>query len=127
MSHSIEKEVVFKAVNKAKQLVYGVVLEPDSEDTQGDIISADEIEKTAHDYMRRSRVVGRQHLKKANAEVVESFLAPCDMLIGETKISKGSWVLGVKVNDPAMWAEVEAGDLTGFSIGGVGERVPLNG
>jgi hypothetical protein len=31
----------------------------------------------------------------------------------------GSWVVGVKVEDPEIWAEVKAGKLQGFSIEGV--------
>jgi hypothetical protein len=38
-------------------------------------------------------------------------------------VRKGSWVLGSFIGDDAMWAAVKSGELTGYSIGGLGERV----
>ncbi len=116
------------AITKAdakRQVVVGVVLEPDTVDTQKDTISAEEIEATAHQYLVESRIVGAQHRKKARAEVVESYLAPCDFELGGQKVIKGSWVLGVHVLDSALWQDVEAGHYTGFSVGGVARRDPV--
>lgn len=113
--------------NSEKQIIYGVVLTPDEEDTQEDVISADEIEKTAHAYMLNSRVVGSGHTKTIKARPVESYIAPMDMtfesgLYGTQKVKKGAWVLGVKVDDPKEWEKVSEGHYTGYSIGGVGIR-----
>lgn len=40
----------------------------------------------------------------------------------------GSWFLGVKVNNPAVWAKVEDGSIKGFSVEGVFEykKKPLS-
>lgn len=109
-----------------KQIVYGVVLEPDSVDLQDDIAPADEIEKAAHTYLREFRVVGEQHSVVADAEVVESFLAPVDYVADDgTQVKKGSWVMGVKINSPELWDDVEKGVYTGFSIGGQAQRIPV--
>ena len=68
----IEEEVEKMDVSITKsdddeRLVYGVVMEPmtdvtPSGDAHGDVISADEIKKSAHAYMRNARVMKRQHV-----------------------------------------------------------------
>lgn len=130
-TYTFAREVLFKGQDEARQLVYGVVLEPDSEDTQGDVITADEIEKAAHTFLLDSRIVGDSHRKnqadtiiQADAGVVESFISPVDFQMDGETIRKGSWVVAVKVHDPEMWAAIQKGEYGGFSIGGFGERVP---
>ena len=124
-------EIVFKAADKPKQTLYCVVMEPETEDLQGDVTDAEEIEKAAHQYLLDSRVVGDSHRKdecanlfKVDAGVVESFIAPTDYEVGGEKILKGSWVLAIKVYDTEIWKSIEAGEITGLSIGGFGERLP---
>jgi Putative phage serine protease XkdF len=134
MNVDVNKQLVFKAKDAPKQILYCVVLEPGTEDLQGDVTSADEIEKAAHHYLLESRVVGDSHLKngrgnliEANAGVVESFVAPVDFEVGGERILKGSWVIAIKVNDEELWKAVEDGEITGVSIGGFGERVSIDG
>lgn len=114
--------------DKAKQLVYGVVLAPNEIDTQQDYMEASEIEAAAHRYLLTSRVVGSEHGKAIPATPVESFIAPVDMdmdgPLGLQKVTKGSWVLGVKIHDPKLWEKVMQGEYTGFSVGGFGLRAP---
>jgi len=43
------------------RLIYGVVLKPDSEDLQGDVVSKDDIRQAAHDFLISSREVGISH------------------------------------------------------------------
>jgi len=123
-SGKITKEyhaAILKA-DEEQRLVYGVVLEPDTVDSQGDIISADEIEKAAHRFLVKSRIVGDRHSKKAKAEVVESYIAPMDFEWGGQKVKKGSWILGVHISDDRLWNAVKKGEYTGFSVGGFGIR-----
>ncbi|MBW2672593.1 MAG: hypothetical protein JRD89_04140, partial [Deltaproteobacteria bacterium] len=108
--------------DEEQRLVYGVVLEPDTVDTQGDTISADEIEAAAHRFLVKSRVVGDRHSKRAKAEVVESYIAPMDFEWGGQKVKKGSWILGVHISDGRLWQAVKKGEYTGFSVGGFGIR-----
>ena len=112
---------IFKADDE-KRIVYGIVLEPDSVDLQGDVLALDTIENAAHKYLIASRLVGDGHSQKAEAEVVESYLAPTDVELGGQVIRQGTWVMGVKVLDDSMWQAVKDGEYTGFSIGGRGER-----
>lgn len=114
--------------DQLKQVAYCVVLEPDMMDSQEDVMSADDIEETAHAYMVRSRVIGSGHEKPIDAIPVESYIAPQDLTFeggpyGDQVVKKGSWVLGIKVNDPDEWEKVMSQDYTGVSVAGYGERL----
>lgn len=116
----------------AKQIVTGVVLTPDLVDSQGDVVSAEEIEHAAHRFLTAYRKHDVQHAEVTLgvggipfAETVESYIAPIDMEIAGQQVTKGSWVMSVHVTDEEAWGRVQKGELSGFSIGGTGERVPL--
>jgi hypothetical protein len=115
-------EIPILKADEAKQLVTGVVLEPDTVDAHQDVVSAEEIERAAHNFMMKSRVIGLQHKKKGAVEVVESSIAPSDMVIGKQNVKKGSWIMTVKVHDAKVWGDVKDGKYTGFSIGGLAIR-----
>lgn len=122
----IKKEYIslFKALVEEKRLVYGVVLEPDEEDLQGDTITTDEIEKASHFFMEKSGIIGDKHMKVAKAKVVESYIAPISFMFegSEDLIKKGSWVLVTKIYDDNIWRGIKSGEYTGYSIGAYGTR-----
>jgi hypothetical protein len=80
----------------------------------------------AHKYLVQSRVIGSQHEKQSDSVVVESYIAPQDMKFdgqnGPQEVKKGSWIIGIKVNDPVEWQKVLDGEYTGVSVGGDGAR-----
>jgi uracil-DNA glycosylase family 4 len=127
---SIQKdEIIYADIIKAdveKQLVYGIVLEPGSVDAQNDTISAEEIERVAHVYLRDSRVVGESHKGKAGANVVESYIAPVDFTLGGQNVTKGTWIMVAKINDSKLWQDTKDKKLNGFSIGGFSRRIPVD-
>lgn len=130
--HAYETEPDYARVqilkaDREQQLVYGVILEPDTFDAHGDKVSPDEIQQAAHEYLVKSRIIGRQHSEQANAQLVESNIAPVDYNLNDAPVKKGSWVGVVKVLDPQLWAEIKEGKVTGFSIGGMAEKKPLDG
>ena len=69
-----------------------------------------------------------KHMAKGEAKAVpvESFIAPMDMAVDGDTIKKGSWVVGVKIKDDAIWKAVQNGELNAFSIGGQGVRIPAD-
>lgn len=136
---TLEPTLQIHKADRQKQIVYGVVLEPNVLDTQSDFMRAGEVEKTAHGYLKKairgkSSVAKLQHRTKAffkdkpGLVPVESFIAPCDFTYdGSTEpVKKGSWVLGLHVEDPQTWDQVMRGDYTGFSIGGSGIRQSMS-
>lgn len=123
----IKKAVPIIKADKPKQIVCGVVLSPDEADSQGDVMSAEDIEEAAHFYMAESRVVGKEHSSPVDAVPVESYIAPQDfewpdMGYGPQTVKKGAWVLAVRIEDKKQWAKIEDGEYQAFSVGGFGLR-----
>lgn len=116
----IEKQIAvgIKKSDGVKHVVYGVVLEPDVEDLQGDIISAEEIEQAAHNFMASYQIIVDRHEAMADARPVESYIAPIDFEMAGQTIKTGSWVMAVKIFNVDLWDKIVAGEYTGFSIGG---------
>lgn len=104
--------------------VTGIVYEPMAEDTDGEYMTAEEIEKAAHWYMKNTGDVDVQHcfVKAEGIDVVESYVAKSDMEIDGTPIKKGTWLMTVEVVDSAVWESIQKGEITGFSMGGVATR-----
>lgn len=98
------------------QIVYGEVYSPLRPDAQGEFMTAHEIRKMAHEFIRSGRMgqIDVMHGNKlvTGASVVESFVA--DM--NETRFLPESWVIGVHIPDPTLWASVKKGDINGFSM-----------
>jgi len=113
---------IIKMVDERRE-VTAIVLKPETVDAQGDVISKEVIERTAHRFMsnyRKTSELGYMHRDFGkDMDVVESYIAPAPMMIVGKTVPEGSWVMTVKVNDDTIWAEVKAGLITGFSIGGV--------
>ena len=85
-------------------------------DTYGTFMDSETLETLAHTYMEVSRGVDVMHSFKAVGAVpVESTI----IREGETTEDYphvGMWKLGVKVNDDAVWARVDSGELNSYSI-----------
>jgi hypothetical protein len=106
-----------------RRITYGVVLEPGIEDAQGDVETAEEIEKAAHGWMLTSRDFEEQHDAPTDSRVIESYLALADFDVGGQQIRKGSWVVAA-MHSEDMWAKVKSGEINGYSIRGYGQRKP---
>ena len=117
-------------VDKSQRLVLGPVLIPEKIDLQGEIISAHEIEKTAHGFLKAALTgkarPGEMHTEfDKKLDVVESYIMPCDGMINNQMVKKGTWMLCVHVNDDAAWAKVLKGHYKGFSVGGFARKIPV--
>jgi hypothetical protein len=121
--------------DKHRQLIYGVVLEPNALDSQDDWMIPQEVESAAHKYMKnvakgKASVSKLQHARpgffktnKPSLVPVESFIAPTDFTYDGTEmVKKGTWVMVLHCEDPAVWQDVLDGKYTGLSIGGTGIR-----
>lgn len=102
--------------------VTGIVYEPMVEDSQGNYMTEAEITKAAHWFMKNGGDVDLQHcFKKCDgAEVVESYIAKCDMEIEGQEVKKGTWVMTMEITDANVWKSIQKGEITGFSMGGAG-------
>ena len=102
--------------------VTGVVYEPMVEDSQGNYMTEEEITKAAYWFAKNGNQVDLQHCFKKceGADVVESYVAKCDMEIEGQEIKKGTWLMTMEISDSDVWDSIQKGDITGFSMGGVG-------
>lgn len=104
-----------KKVDADRRIAYGEVYAPYKLDTYGEMMLPEDIEKIAHRFMQLdlSSVIDVQHDNQPrNVTPIESFIARA----GDPDFTEGAWVLGVKVHDNELWADIKAGKLNGFSF-----------
>ncbi len=106
-----------------QHFVTGVVYEPMVEDAHGNFMTEEEITKAAYWFAKNGDGVDLQHNfeKLEKADVVESWIAKADFECGGQIVKKGSWLMTVEVTDADVWSDIEKGEITGFSMGGVGK------
>jgi len=114
---------IIKTDNSCNTILF-VALVPLEIDRNGDSITEQEITKTAHEFVRNlsKKAVNVDHESNtdiANAEFVESFIAPVEVQVWLENIPKWSWVVGIKFDDDTYKA-IQGGDFVGISIEGVG-------
>jgi hypothetical protein len=117
MSAELTAPMVHK--NEAKRIVFGPVLIPNEPDSDGDVVTVEQIERVAHKFVEAYRNIDLQHTLQNVGDLLESYITPVDLQYGELTIPKGSWMMGVRVTDDATWDKVQKGTLTGFSIMGI--------
>lgn len=110
-------------VDAETHYITGIAYEPLTEDAHGNFMTEPEIRKAAYWFAKNGDKVDLQHSfeKAEGLSVVENYVAPCDMTIGETPVIKGTWIITVECANNAVWEAVQKGELTGFSMGGVGK------
>jgi hypothetical protein len=118
MKNPNETSVVSFSVSKldeSRRLIFGVVYEPNRIDGKGFFMEPEEVEKMAHRFMKLnlSKSIDTQHDNIPNGSYpVQSFIAR----EGDPDYAEGSWVLGVKVVDEAIWNDIVDGKLNAFSM-----------
>lgn len=124
----IEKTIMSGGVLKAdkvKRIVYGTFLVPEKADHDGDVISAEDIEKVSHGFIAEYRTIDEMHKDIIRADIVESMIAWQDLDFHGKKLTKGTWFGGIKIHDEAVWNKIEAGIYKGFSVRIAGVREPI--
>lgn len=135
MSESFKQEVSIFKVLEEKQIVYGKALVPNRIDFQGDLVTIEDVEESAHNFLMNLQKAYVELLTEGSSTtnaseigfmhkifkgvggfgyIVESYIDP-----------EGSWILGTKITDQAVWKMIKEGKITGYSIGGKGVRIPL--
>lgn len=109
--------------NAESHYLTGIVYEPLTEDAHGNYMTAEEIKKAADWYEANGKNVDIQHSFKPTdgAKVVKSWIAKAGEVVGGVEIKEGTWLIKMEITDDTIWKAIEDGDITGFSMGGVGE------
>lgn len=114
-----------------KRIVYGYasVISKNGEpivDLQGDIITADELEKAASEFMLTSRIGKTMHSGEPTTTIIHSFPMTNEIKKAyQIESPYEAWLIAVKVHDDETWEMVKSGKLKDFSIGGKATRREL--
>lgn len=125
-----KSQIIFKGefteVDATQRIAYGWAYVSKSGgkevvDYSGQTWPIEEVEKTAHQFVCDCRVGGESHILKGGAELVESlvFSAEVQKALG-IDLGKEGWFVGFRITDDALLEKVQKGELSMFSIGGVG-------
>ena len=105
------------------------------DDRQGDVVSIEELEKAAYDYVLDARVGGDQHARIAKSDTAPRQTATLieSMVFTPEKIEKmglpgdfpQAWWIGMQVTDDNTWELIKSGERTGLSVHGTGRRTPV--
>lgn len=95
-----------------------LVLSPDEVDLHGDIYDEAEVRKACHNFQVHCRKANLFHAVETDtASIVESYIAPTDFMLDETRIKKGSWLQVWQIHDDEIWGLIKSGDINGVSVG----------
>ncbi len=114
----------FVKAHEKKQILYGVIFEPDFVDAHDEFIAEEDIEEAAHGYMIRLQNEKGSMIKLSHqveidkaADIIESYIAPVDFQMGDQLVKKGTWVIAMKIWDKDLW-EATKDEISGLSAGG---------
>lgn len=119
-----------KADDADQRISYAAAMIPREPDKEGDVVATPTVEKAAHDFIKQQGGVDTDHsLIDGEGDVVESWVLKdereFDLPGGETETyGPGTWMVGIEWGKEA-WDRIKAGELTGLSIYGMAEHVPL--
>lgn len=106
--------VTVRKFDKLKGIVEGLVYEPNVLDSQGEFMTAEDLETLAHRFLSLdlTSAIDTQHSMMANGSYpVESFIARK----GDPDYPEGGWVMAVQLTDE-LAEKVESGEINGFSF-----------
>lgn len=112
--------------------MFGIVMKPEVPDCEGDVTSAEEIERACFEFMREFQTIGFMHKKDVSDRVklIQNVVAPADFDFplpdgGTKKIAKGTWYQELFSDDAEIASKVRKKQLNGLSIGGFARREPV--
>lgn len=124
VDQNLNKEFSIKKFDDEKGIVYGIVYSPGEVDSQGDVATADEIEKAAYNFLKnlRNRNIDKQHNQVADEGYVgESWITKeNDSLFPDDPV--GSWAVGIKITNEKTKEGIRKGELSGLSMAGYALR-----
>lgn len=92
-------------------------------DAHGDYWPADEMMKTANEFMKDVRVLKAMHSGEQIGRIIHSFPMTSEIAKAfDIETDKEGWIIGTYVEDDKKWEDAKNGKLPAFSIGGWGKR-----
>ena len=124
-AESVERTSKSFLKSDERRMVFCPVYSPDEIDSQGEFAGRAEIEAAAYGFMKSRNVlnVDADHdFDPKAAFVAESWIVKgVDSLFPKER--EGAWIVGIRVEDPELWARVKKGELEGVSMAGYAAKV----
>jgi len=109
---------ITKAVDEELKQVTYVAMIPDHTDLHGDYTSEAEVRKAKESFNKSMMRANLFHMVMTDTfDVIESYLAPCDMVLNDQFVKKSTWLMTLQVNDDSLWQMIKDDEITGISIG----------
>lgn len=98
--------------------------EPDLDHDIGEkILTEEEIEYAAHEFMKSYRNIDLMHTFKRIGTPVESYILPTNLNVTlkgkKTILPRGTWIVAAYIDDDETWEAIKSGELSGFSVTGI--------
>lgn len=124
--------------DEVKKKVFGYVAVPDEADLQEEAMTKEHVEKACHSYFKnavfngiKGKGVSKNHIEfEGLSHPIESCIDKGGGLMSDyghpDDAIAGAWWVGMQLDDEA-WDQVQKGEFTGFSMGGFGLKIPVEG
>ena len=102
--------------------VFGIVAIPETPDADGDSFPAIAIKDACYTYNKsfsQAKYRHQTYLTKDQVSIIESYISPCEMKLGDKLIPSGTWLMRWQVSDTKLQDEIKSGHIKGFSLGAI--------
>jgi len=108
---------IAKALNEELMQVTYVAMQ-EGVDLHGDETTLEEIRKAHQSFANSLMNTNLFHEVMTDSfSILESYLAPVDMVLNEHAILKGTWLMTLQVHSDVVWQMIKDEEITGLSIG----------
>lgn len=116
----MEQNRIIKTSDSHKTVTFAVLV-PDEVDYNKDVITKDEIIKTAHNFvenldLKKINVDHKEWTEIPSAKIVESYILPQDMTFEDWILPEGTRMVAIKFEDDQLYQDVLNGDYVGVSM-----------
>lgn len=130
-------KTVIKQFKEDERISVEILAEPNFPDAHGEFYSEETV-LNGYQSFDKALKEGRAkpnifHLKDddgSNLQIVNHYVMPCDCIIGETPVVKGTWIMEMKWLNESLWKKrtvpLEDGtyEIAGLSLRGWGRKIP---
>ena len=96
--------------------VRGCLIEAEAKDSQGDTLSKEDIKKININLDAVKFDSNHSQISLKGCRLLENAIHDNEVIINNTAINPGSWIITVEVNNPELEEQLLNGELRGFSI-----------
>lgn len=108
---------ITKSLDEELMQVTYVAMKPGI-DLHGDLVSLEDIRLAKESFNKSVMRANMFHLVMTDSfDIIESFLAPTDMVLNKNLVQQGEWLVTLQVHDPHVWDMIKYDEITGVSIG----------